>query len=341
MTKVHILCNDGSPLGVHYSDVLGEKDRIGVGGAELAMLTMAKYWTDLGWDVTLYNDPKREDGYIKQRPIDDFQAGEKRDVLIVFRSPNARSYNSKGKRVWWSCDQYTVGSFSDFYKTVNETVVISPFHATYFKNKYNIENVNVIDIPVRLDDYNKKVAKKKQAIFCSVPDRGLRELSQAWGVVHNLDPEIELVITSSWSLWSGGNVDQHLLPYRALFTKWDNVRYLGGVKREELIQLQLESSLHSYPCVYDELFCISVAECSVAGAYPVTSSVGALQTTNMGTVLGGHPKDVGWAGLFGNEVVKHMNDPELPKRQKELQKKARKRFDINTIHEQWMKVFNE
>jgi len=338
--KIHFLANDGSPLGVHYSDVNGENGRIGVGGAELAMLTMCKYWTDLGWDVTLYNNPTRDDGYIKQKPIDDFQAGEDRDILIVFRSPNTRSYLAKGKKVWWSCDQHTVGDFAQFSKTVHETVCISPFHANHFKNRYGIDKVNVIDIPVRVDDYTADVPKKKQAIFCSVPDRGLMQLAQAWATVQSLDPTIELVITSSWSLWNGGNVDSLLMPYRAKFAQWNNVRYLSAVKREELIRLQLESSIHSYPCVYDELFCISVAECSVAGAYPVTSSIGALQSTNMGTVLGGHPNDVAWSALFAQEVVKHMNNPELPKMQKELQEKARKRFDINTIHEEWMKVFN-
>jgi glycosyltransferase involved in cell wall biosynthesis len=339
--KLHFLCNDGSPLGVHYSDVNGENGRIGVGGAELAMLTMCKYWTDLGWDVTLYNNPTRDDGYINQKPIDAFQAGEDRDILIVFRSPNTRSYLAKGKKVWWSCDQHTVGDFAQFSKMVHETVCISPFHAEHFKNRYGIDRVNVIDIPVRLDDYTADVPKKKQAIFCSVPDRGLMQLAQAWATVQSLDPTIELVITSSWSLWNGGNVDSLLMPYRAKFAQWNNVRYLSAVKREELIRLQLESSIHSYPCVYDELFCISVAECSVAGAYPVTSSIGAIQTTNMGTVLGGHPNDIAWSALFAQEVVKHMNNPELPKMQKELQEKARKRFDINTIHEEWMKVFNE
>lgn len=341
MIKLDFLCNDGSPLGVHYSDVNGENGRIGVGGAELAMLTMCKYWTDLGWDVTLYNDPKRDDGYIKQKPIDSFQPGEDRDVLIIFRSPNTRSHAAKGKKVWWSCDQYTIGDFAQFSKMVHEIVTISPFHAEHFKNRYGIEKTNVIDIPVRLDDYTADVPKKKQAIFCSVPDRGLKNLAQAWGVVHAEDPSIELVITSSWALWCGGNVDSLLLPYRAMFTKWDNVRYLSAVKREDLLLLQQESSIHAYPCVYDELFCISASECQVAGAYPVTSSIGALATTNMGTILGGHPNDPGWTGLFGKAVVEHMNNPLLPIMQKELQEKARKRFDIATIHNEWMKVFNE
>jgi len=52
MPVIHCLANDGSPLGVHYSDIHGENGRAGVGGAELYILTLLKYWTDLGWDVT-------------------------------------------------------------------------------------------------------------------------------------------------------------------------------------------------------------------------------------------------------------------------------------------------
>ena len=40
-----------------------------------------------------------------------------------------------------------------------------------------------------------------------------------------------------------------------------------------------------------ELFCIAVAESQVAGAFPVTSDVGSLGTTNMGRVIHGHPSD--------------------------------------------------
>ena len=338
--KLSILCNDGSPLNVHYSDIAGSNGRLGVGGAELALLTVAKHWTDIGWDVTLYNNPTIDDGHINQKPLSAFDPQEERDVLVIFRSPNARSYEAKGKKVWWSCDQFTIGDFKAFSKTVDEIVTISPFHSNHFLQQYGIEKTTPIDIPVRIEEYQNVVEKKRQFMFCSVPSRGLEQLSRAWSVVENKLDDVNLVITSSWSLWDGRNHDADLMPFKLMFAKYGQVDYRGAVTRQELIKLQMESSIHAFPNIYDELYCISCAEMETAGAYPITSNIGALQTTNMGLKLGGHPNDPGWADLYGNKLVEYINDPNLPALQREIREKAIKRFDIKTIHEKWVEVFN-
>jgi len=342
MPVIHCLANDGSPLGVHYSDIHGENGRAGVGGAELYILTLLKYWTDLGWDVTFYNDPKRDDGHIKQKPLSAFNPKDNRDILLTFRSPNKRVYGAKGYRVWLSCDQYTVGNYADYSLSQQKIVTISPFHSNYFETRYGITDTVSIDIPVRLEEYTNPVDKDPtQFMYCSVPDRGLDKLAMAWGVVAQELPEARLVITSSWGLWDGGNYNPHLMRYKMLFAKYKNVEFLGAVPRSELIKLQQSSSIMSYPCDYEELFCISAAEMQVAGAYPVTTNFGALATTNMGIRLGGLPTDNGWTGLFGTTLVKTITDPNLPNLQKEVQQKAIERFDIKTIHNKWEEIFNE
>ncbi len=58
--KIDILCNqepNGSFIGVTSKTVWGDSQRIGVGGAELAIITMAEEWTKAGHDVVLYNSP--------------------------------------------------------------------------------------------------------------------------------------------------------------------------------------------------------------------------------------------------------------------------------------------
>ena len=46
--KIDILANDGSPLGVTMNSVWGKDGRIGVGGSELAILTLCEGWTEMG-----------------------------------------------------------------------------------------------------------------------------------------------------------------------------------------------------------------------------------------------------------------------------------------------------
>ena len=128
--KIDVLCTDGSPLGVTSKTVWGDQWRIGVGGAELALLTMCEQWTKYGNEVVLYNNPMEGNASpFEQRSVGLFDPKGDRDVLIVFRSPNPLALVSNGMKVWWSCDQYTIGDFSRFAGGMNKIVCISNFHA--------------------------------------------------------------------------------------------------------------------------------------------------------------------------------------------------------------------
>jgi len=177
--KIDVLCTDGSPLGVSYKTIWGDKWQIGVGGAELALLTLCEMWTQAGHIVTLYNDPRELNASpFEQRNTSDFIPNENRDILIVFRSPNQKAIVAKGLKIWLSCDQYTNGNFAKFAPTMDKIVCISKHHAEYFAKQYNIHNTTVIDLPVRVQDYaNFNIEKiPNRLIFTSIPERGLNKL---------------------------------------------------------------------------------------------------------------------------------------------------------------------
>lgn len=342
--KIHVLCRDGSPLGVTEKTLRGEDGRLGVGGAELALLTMCRAWQMYGNDVILYNDPK-ESGVsnFEQRPIASFNPHEDRDILIIFRSPNPSVHHANGLKVWWSCDSYTIDDFRAFAPQVDKIVTISPFHAKYFKDMYGIQNSIPIDLPVRTWEYKDvdiSTKKPKQCIFTSIPDRGLMELHAAWPRIQSQVPDANLIITSDWRLWADWCTIEQTRDYRLAYSRHPNITYLGAVKRDELIRIQMESALHIYPCTFLEQFCISVAESQVAGTFPVTSDSGALATTNMGRVLHGSPSDPNWQDAFVTNVVELLNDPKLPDKQNWVREVAKKRFSIENILSQWdQKVF--
>lgn len=341
--KIHILCNDGSPLGVTERTMRGEDGRLGVGGAELALLTMCGAWQYYGNDVTLYNDPNAIGASsFTQLPIADFNPHDKRDILIVFRSPNRRIAGANGKKIWWSCDSYTVDDFREFRGWVEKVVCISPYHAKYFKDMYSIPDGIAIDLPVRTWEYREPVQKvSKRCIYTSIPDRGVMELHAAWPRIQAEVPEASLVITSDWRLWAEWQTDEPLRRYRLSYARHPNVTYVGAVKRDELIRIQQEADVHLYPSIFEEMFCISVAESQVAGAFPITSDTGALTTTNMGKVLHGNAQDPRWQDTFVRNAVETLTDPDLPKKQEWVREVARKRFSIENILNQWdQKVFS-
>lgn len=337
--KIDILCNDGSPLGVHHTDIFGEAGRVGVGGAELALLTMAEGWTKAGHEVVLYNNPRRpNESPYEQRNIDDFEAGAKRDFVIIFRSPNQRAYRVECPRIWWSCDQHTVGDFRHFSKFTDKIVTISPFHSAHFAAAYGIENTISIDLPVRSWEYEPIEKIPNRLVFTSVPDRGLKIALDTFPRIRAAVPDATLVVTSDYRLWGQTSPMNDQFVMQA--SRVEGVQLLGGVARKRLIEEQLKSQMHYYTSTYDELFCIAVAESQVAGSLPITTNIGALDTTNMGIVIVGNAFDRACQDVFVEKTIEYLQDPNLPQIQSDLREKALARFSLDRILKEWdEKVF--
>jgi len=338
--RIDVLCNDGSPLGVHLSDIYGEKGRVGVGGAELALLTLCEAWGKVGHEVHLYNNPtRREEAPFTQYPIKLFSAHEDRDILIIFRSPNKRIHHAKGKKIWWSTDQYTIGDFAAFRTKVDKLVTISPYHADYLQRTYSINSDATIDLPVRLSDYEEPVEKvKNRMIFCSVPDRGLHILADVYPRVKEQVPDASLVITSDYRLWGVGEPRNE--GYIQKFLGMDGVRFLGAIPRAEMVRQQQLAEIQAYPCTYEELFCYSVAECQVAGAVPVTTQSGSLISTNMGVQVPGDFNSLKWRKEYAQTLVDMLRHTTIQSDlRKSVMQTAKERFSLEQILPKWDELF--
>jgi glycosyltransferase involved in cell wall biosynthesis len=332
--KIDILCgaSTSSQNGVTPSDLYGKNDRIGVGGSEYALLTLCEAWHKRGDEVTLYNNPKRNDGLFEQRTTDSFDKNAERDILIVNREPNEKAHDANGKRIFFSCDQYTIGDFRTFALEVEKVVGISLFHVEHLKYQYNINEAIFIDLPVRSWEYETKLEKvKNRLIFTSVPERGLELLAKIWPQLLERVPDISLVITSDYRLW--GCISPLNEQHVARFIGAKGVTFLGAVPRERLIKEQLLAQIHLYTNTYDELFCISVAESQVAGVLPITSDIGALATTNMGILIHGNPADN--LDAFVEKTVESLQNKSLEAIQFQLSQKAKDRFSIDRILREW------
>ena len=339
---IHIYCSDGSPLGVTSKTIWGDAHQMGIGGAELALLTLCEEWTKVGHEVVLYNNPKEANASpFDQRSQNEFNPNDDRDVIIIFRTPNPRIIGDKGLKVWWSTDQYTSQPFADFAPMVDKIVCISPFHAEYFATTYGITDTTVIDLPVRVDDYKDKNIDKvpNRLIFNSIPDRGLENLWRMWGKLRQEIPDISLVVTSDYRLWGAAAAGNERHKMRWLVH--DGVEFIGAVPRARLIAEELKAQINLYVANYEELFCIAVAENQFAGAYPITSAIGALRTTNMGKIFDVDPNDPRNDVHFVEATVELLNAQNvLTTLQWQVQDDAEKRFAPKEILKQWdEKVF--
>lgn len=338
--KIDVFCNDGSPIGLIPPDIYGR----GVGGAELALMSWAEVMAQRGHAVRIYNDPAAQGDYdgVAYRHKAHFNPADSRDAFILWRSPNAIVRAVKANiKIHWSTDQYTCGDFGrDIFPYVDKVVCISPFHVDYHRQRYGVENgkIDYLDLGVRLNDYQTKVEKiPGRCIFCSVPDRGLDLLHQMWRKIKERVPGASLVITSDYRLWGAAEPRNHQHRLKWLYEQ--DVIFLGKVERAQLVVEQEAAVCQPYPVYYDELFCISAAECQVAGAIPVTSPIGALKTTNGGGVLvDGNMMSSEWQQAFTDATIEAITNGEA--RREKMVKYARRRFDWNKICEKWEKLIN-
>lgn len=331
---IDVLCNDGSPIGIQPTDIYGR----GVGGAELALMSWAETMAERNHRVRVYNDPPSPASYygVEYLPRTDFAHREQRDVFITYRSPNHYLRDTLAHvKLFWSCDQYTSGNFStDIFPYVDRTICISPYHVDYHKKTYGVgeDKIGYFDLGVRLKDYDQSIEKiPGRCIYCSVPERGLEILHQCWPQIRAKVPHASLVITSDYRLWGAASpLDQR---HRQMWLFDEGVSYLGKIERLKMVEEQLKAVCMSYGGTYQELFCISVAECLVSGTIPVTSTEGALPTTNeLGYVIPGNLITKEWQEKFINRIINILTNSQDTK---DMQLKARDRFDWHKIAYQW------
>lgn len=342
--KIDLYCNDGSPLRITRPTIYGR----GVGGAELSMMTWAETMVNRGHRVRIYNDPDVAGDFdgVEYLPKNAFDPNQYRDVFITYRSPNPHTREAKaGIKIHWSTDQYTIGNYAtDIVPFVDKIICISPYHQRYYEKRYNPppDKLTYIDLGVRLQDYPDNVNKiKHRFVYCSVPERGLKIVGQIWPEIRSAIPDATLVITADHTLWGATIPNNHT--YRLNMIGLDGVLFLGAIERRRLVKVQCEAQVHLFPCTYEELFCVSSAECQAAAAYSMTSTFGALETTNQyGLQFPGNPDDPQWQRDYTAAVIAAVLDQDnLTKKAEKGAKLARGRFDWDRICDEWEQVINE
>lgn len=352
--KIDLYCNDGSPLGVTPAMIYNR----GVGGAELAMLTLVQYLAKAGHRVRVYNNPigstANEAGveFLSQHR---FRPDEERDIFIAFRSPNPFVKSARGVRIHWSCDQYTIGNFAtDVFPFVERVVCISPYHRDYHIHRYALDprKATYIDLGVNLDDYlivresrERRIPKDEgHMLWCSVPGRGLEMLARVWPAIKQTVPHATLSITGDYRLWGAPSAGD--LQFRRLFAGQEGVDYMGKIPRLQLAEEQLRAELLIGPLDYEELFCLAVAEAQCAGCVPITSAQGALPTTAVGGVqIGpeiGVPGSLPFMKAYTDSIIRYLtNRKKLEEEARSIKRRARYRFDWAKIVKEWEALFDQ
>jgi len=328
--------------GGNYKFSDGSFEGKGVGGSESSLILLTRELAKLGHRVEVYGNPEvyGEQNGVIYHSIKEFRATDYCDVFVCFRNPikYPEEINAVTK-IFFSTDQYTIGNYDiDVFPKYDQVICISPYHLNYFKENYKEENGKSIyyNLGVNLPDYEEPVEKiPNKLLFCSVPHRGLQYLAKLFPLIKLQIPDAELFITSDYTLWGGDPDNQKFIDE---FRDIKGVHFLGKISRKALVYHQKTAEIMAYPCVYEENFCISAAECIAAGCVPITSGIGSLKTTvgKDGVIIEGNPGEILFDDEFVRQVVTLLRDrPKLQSLSNQAKQSAFKRFNWKTIANTW------
>jgi len=194
----------------------------------------------------------------------------------VSHLPEELKKSSKPYKVLWAHHAYDQPAFVNFnHEEVTHIVTPShwakeqliKFHKVP-KNKITVISNGVSDI------FTYSENKTKTFIHTSIPYKGLELMPAIIKRIQQKHPDAKFKIFSSMSLYGPLN-DPYLELYEDL-KKLPNVEYSQAVDQEELVAHYQDAAFFIHPNIWEETFCVSMAEAMKSGCYPIITNIGAL-----------------------------------------------------------------
>lgn len=196
--------------------------------------------------------------------------------VFVSHLPEEIKKSNHQYKILWAHHAYDQPVLLNFdHNTVDHIVSPSQWNKDQFIKYLNVPEHKITVIPNGVADiFTYSNQKTKTMIFTSIPYKGLEVLSKVIPLIHQVHPDTKFKIFSSMSLYGPSN-DPFIELYEHLKTL-PNVEYSPVIDREELVQHYQESAFFIHPNVWEETFCVSMAEAMRCGAYPIITNIGAL-----------------------------------------------------------------
>jgi len=274
------------------------------------------------------------------------------DLVISSRNldladPNFKTTYKVAKHILWAhdlaSDQHWFG-ITGVYQFFDNIIALSEFHKTNLQVAYpqlTDDMIKIIGDAVDEELYRIPIGKiEGRCIYTSTPYRGLNVLLNLWPRIREKVPTATLAIFSSIKTYAENYDDS---PWDELYMKAKNipgVLYHGSVPKQRLSEEQKKSELLLYPNLFQETYCISVAEAQMAGCPVITTMDGALPETvapGCGVCIDGDPMSEVYGDKFVEAAVELLTDrSKLNEMKSECLKQD---FSWKTRVRQWEKEF--
>jgi len=192
--------------------------------------------------------------------------------VIVSHLPHELQQSNKPIKVLWSQHSYDQPVYLNFDFSICD-LIVCPSHwlKEQFIKYHNIPESKLKVIPTGVSNqFSYSPNKSKTFIYTSIPYKGLEVLAQ---IIPHI-PEATFKIFSAMNLY-----DISEDPYKELYEylkSLPNVIYSPAVDQQELISHLQDAAFFIHPNIWEETFCVSLAEAMKCGCYPIITDIGAI-----------------------------------------------------------------
>jgi len=297
-----------------HSRVKWSPNSSGLGGSENAVVQLAHYWCQNGFNVTVFGtvDPGMYDG-VNYVSFQDFNINDVFDHLILWRGFGLQILSQvKAKYIYVDLHDNTQKELlpSNLFNKISRVMFKSMYHRKLF-NYVPDQLCAVIPNGVETHIIDMVTNTKRQPfrlIYTSSYDRGLLYmLKWGWPYIKRYIPQAEFHIFYGMELVPD-SYKQHLIP----LLNQPGVTDHGKISHEELAKEFKKSTIHYYltSCPYTEIDCISVKESAYAGCIPILSTL-AVFPERVGVHIEGDPKNEETQIKAAQYIIKLLESPEI------------------------------
>lgn len=264
----------------------------GCGGSEEAVIQLSKRLTNLGWDVTIYNNCIKEgvvDG-VKWVRYERFNPRDMFNVIISWRNNLFLNYQITAvKKI---VDNHDVAD-TRFYPPEDMKDVQMFVKSEYHRSKFPaLSDDRFVIIPngIDLSQFPKTEKVKNSMVWTSSYDRGLKYLLEMWPSIRAEVPDATLDCYYGFQLfdsmpWGKIRTGQTWKQEMKKLLNQPGVTDHGRVGTEEVAKAYLKADIWAYPTDFNEISCISAMKAQAAGCMPVSTDWCALKETLKGGVI--------------------------------------------------------
>jgi glycosyltransferase involved in cell wall biosynthesis/GT2 family glycosyltransferase len=203
----------------------------------------------------------------------------------ISRSIEVAASSQKKIKILWAhdnCDQPQLLRLPELASHIDAIVCVSNWEKEQFIKYNRAPAEKIVVIPNGVANIFEPPLKKKSktCIYFSAPHKGLAPLPKIWKQVVKNHPDATLKVFSSSDLYGNTyakdfSIEEHKLTIEELKTL-PGVVYSPCIDREELLSHIQDAAFFIHPNIWEETFCVSMAEAMACGCYPITSDIGAL-----------------------------------------------------------------